>query len=211
MILSTQHNFIYIRTKKTGSTTIETVLKESLGPDDVVVGKRLAALRRLLKPGAQIPEHRKGSLAPTHVAIDQVQPVLREEFWQNAFKFTSERHPYEKAVSLAHMRLGRAQRQNKTFDAVLDKVVRQGMYAGFPLYSIAGRPVVDDFIRLETLEADLRRVGQRIGIPIPEILPKARSEYRVDRRPAREVLSDEQKEIIWQHCRKEFEILGYDR
>ena len=210
MILSTLHNFIYIRTKKTGSTTIETVLRKHVGPDDVVIGTRLRALRPLLKPGAKIPE-KEGSHSPTHVAIDQIQPLLREEFWKNAFKFTSERHPYEKAVSLAQMRWGRMRQEGRNFDAVLNKVVRQGMYAGFPLYSIDGRPVVDEFIRLETLEADLRRIGKRIGLPIPETLPKARGEYRRDRRPAREILSDEQKEIVWQRCREEFEILGYER
>lgn len=209
MILSILHNYIYIRTKKTGSSTIEAVLKRELGPDDVAVGTRFRALKPLMKPGAQLPE--RGSHAPTHVGIAEVQPILREEFWQNAFKFTSERHPYEKAVSLAHMRWARMGQEGRDFAAVLDKTVRQGLYAGFPLYSIDGRPVVDEFIRLETLEADLRRIGRRIGVPIPDSLPKVRSEYRSDRRPAREVLSDKQKEIVWEHCSQEFELFGYDR
>jgi len=34
---------------------------------------------------------------------------------------------------------------------------------------------------------------------------------RADHRPAREILNDEQKQIIFERCEKEFEILGYER
>jgi hypothetical protein len=33
---------------------------------------------------------------------------------------------------------------------------------------------------------------------------------RADKRPAREILSDEQKDIIRMVCREEFELLGYE-
>jgi len=216
MILSLQHNYIYIRTKKTGSTTIEDVLSKALGRDDIVVGRQFRVLKPLLKPGANIPERREGALAPTHVAIDQIAPLLRRDFWDGAFKFTSERHPYEKAVSLAYMGWSkggdrRRKRANGDFGEYLDVVVQKGKYAGFPLYSIGGQSVVDDFIRLETLATDLQRIGKRLGIPIPVDLPRERSDSRADRRPAREILSDQQKEVVWNYCRREFEILGYEK
>jgi hypothetical protein len=150
------------------------------------------------------------------VAIDQIAPLLRQDFWDSAFKFTSERHPYEKAVSLAYMSWSkgdarRQKRANNDFSSYLDTVVQKGRYAGFPLYSIEGQSVVDDFIRLETLTADLQRVGKRLGIGIPDELPNERSDSRTDRRPASQILSGQQKEAVWNHCRREFEILGYER
>ena len=216
MILSLQHNYIYIRTKKTGSTTIEEVLSKNLGRDDVVVGRQFRVLKPLLRPDVDIPERREGSLAPTHVAIDQIAPLLHRDFWDGAFKFTSERHPYEKAVSLAYMGWSkggdrRQKRANGDFGKYLDVVVQKGKYAGFPLYSIGGQSVVDDFIRLETLPTDLQRIGKRLGIPIPVDLPRERSDSRADRRPAKEILSDQQKEMVWNHCRREFEMLSYEK
>src|SRR5262249_11155577 len=107
MILSLQHNYIYIRTKKTGSTTMEELLTKNLGPDDIAVRRNFEVLRPLLKPGADLPTPEKqadGPKAPTHVGISRIRPLLRDDFWERAFKFTSERHPYEKAVSFAHWR-----------------------------------------------------------------------------------------------------------
>jgi hypothetical protein len=39
MIVSYHRNFIYIRTRKTASSTIETFLKQNLGPDDLYVSQ----------------------------------------------------------------------------------------------------------------------------------------------------------------------------
>jgi len=217
MILSLRHNYIYIRTKKTGSSTIEWLLTQNLGPEDIVVGKDLHCLGPLLKPGVRVPKLR---VPPTHVAADQIKPLLRDDFWNGAFKFTSERHPYEKAVSLAYWRLermgktGRHKQQDKVssnFGEYLDELVRSGKYSTFRYYSIDGEPAVDDFIRLESLKTDLERIAHRIGITIPDELPRKRGESRVDRRPAKEILSAEQKDIVWENCRREFEILGYER
>jgi hypothetical protein len=221
MILSLRHNYIYIRTKKTGSTTIEELLAKNLGPEDIVIRRDFEVLRPLLRPGIEPPTREKladAPMSPTHVGIDRIQPLIREDFWQRAFKFTSERHPYEKAVSFAYWRWWNINKRNterapagKEFEEHLDRMVRSGKYLSFPLYSIDARPVVDDFIRLENLVDDIRRVAARVGIEPPEDLRQTRTESRSDRRPAREILSDEQKNVIWERCRPEFELLGYAR
>jgi hypothetical protein len=217
MILSLQRNYIYIRTKKTGSSTIEEVLRGSLVEGDIVVKTGLECLRPVLKPGAILPQV-KGP--PTHVAISELRSILRDDFWAGAFKFTSERHPYEKAVSLAYWRLERkswarnpAQREAALANcsAYLDRIVRAGKYSTFRHYSIGGSAVVDDFIRLENLHADVQRIAARIQLPLPNVLPQKRAYSRADRRPAREILTDEQKQIVWEHCQREFEVLGYER
>ena len=98
--------------------------------------------------------------------------MVPEEFWQRCYKFASERHPYEKAVSLAFYRMHKFEKwgveeAEREFDRVLDEVVRGNSYSGIAYYSIDGAPVVDDFIRHETFEADLRRVAVHIGVAVP--------------------------------------------
>ncbi|HEX3879681.1 MAG TPA: hypothetical protein VHW24_22010, partial [Bryobacteraceae bacterium] len=130
---------------------------------------------------------------------------------------TSERHPYEKAVSLAFYRYGKRERiaakkgkmLSEDFAVVLDETVRTRLYRSFNFYAIDGLVVVDDFIRHEALEADLQRVGKRLGIEIPQQLPRKKASYKLDERPAEEILSDEQKQVIFDTCREEFELLGY--
>ena len=46
---------------------------------------------------------------------------------------------------------------------------------------------------------------------MPAELPVMKAKTRVDRRPAREILTREQKDRVYENCREEFEILGYER
>ncbi len=218
MIISLRHNYIYVRTKKTGSSTIEALLQQHLAEGDIVLKQSLEKLGPVLKPDVTFPEVR-GPL--THVALSKVVPLLREDFWNSVFKFTSERHPYEKAVSLAYWRLERKRQSDDPairkkaaeihFPTYLDKVVREGAYSTFRHYAINGKPAVDDFIKLETFEADLRRIAWRIDLPVPDDIPRKRGYSRKDTRPARDILNAEQKQLVWEHCSNEFEALGYER
>lgn len=119
---------------------------------------------------------------------------------------TSERHPYEKAVSLAYFTF----KSDTSFETHLDQVVRKRGYVSHPLYTIGGEVVVDEFIRLETLRDDMRRVADKLGLPIPNEIARTKSRTRLDQRPAREILSDAQKEMVYANCKKEFDLLGYD-
>jgi len=213
MIISLKYNFIYIRTRKTASTSIHRALEQILGPDDVCIRRKYKDLSSVLRKGVIPPEEG----FETHVPAAQIRQYVRRDIWRRAFKFTSERHPYEKAVSLAFYFAskkdkieGRGRKvPSDDFDRVLDSVVKVGRYAGFPLYYIDGVPVVSDFIRYETLEADLKRITEKLGIDLPA-LPEMKTDLRKDRRPARDILTKAQKETIYKKCQPEFELLGYE-
>ena len=213
MIISVKYNFIYIRTRKTASTSIHRALEQILGDDDVCIRGRSLDLSSVLRRGAVPPDEG----FQTHVPIGEIKPYLKRRIWKRSFKFTSERHPYEKAVSLAYFFASKSERvtnrghkaPSEDFDEVLDQVVKVGRYASFPLYCIDGAPVVSDFIRYETLEADLNRIAGKLGFELPP-LPEFKTALRTDRRPAREILTKVQRETVYETCRPEFELLGYE-
>ena len=213
MILSAKYNYIYIRPRKTASTTIQRVLIPSAGPDDVIVTSDTRSLGILQKPDAEIPK----DLLHTHMAIAEIRPFIRDEFWNSAFKFASERHPYEKAVSLAYFRLAKPGLRKRrsgvpwtNFEECLARVVRQGGCEGYSLYTIDGRVILDDVIRQETLESDLRRIGGKLGFPVPDELPDAKTVHRSDRRSARDILSADQRQAIYEARKPEFDYFGYE-
>jgi len=209
MIISLKYNYIYMRPRKTGSSTIEVILYESLGPDDLFIKEDLQVLAPIAKPGVVIPQNKR---LVTHIKISDIRDIIRDDIWDRLYKFTSERHPYEKAVSYAYFKhRNRALRKHPEFEDWLDHAVRAGEYASFPVYSIDGRSVADDYIRLESIETDIRRVGMRVGFPVPDVVPVRRATERNDKRPAREILSVQQRDIVFEHCRPEFELLGYER
>jgi len=209
MIISLKYNYLYMRPRKTGSSTIEVILYENLGPDDLFIKEDLQVLAPIVKPGVVIPQNKR---LVTHIKISDIRHMIRDDIWDRLYKFTSERHPYEKAVSYAYFKhRNRALRKHPEFEDWLDHAVREGEYASFPVYSIDGRSVADDYIRLESIETDIRRVSQRVGFPVPKVVPVRRATERSDKRPAREILSAEQRDIVFEHCRPEFELLGYER
>jgi len=207
MIVSYKHNYIYIRPKKTGSSTIEVVLSRSLGPGDLIAGKHTGLDRQRLD-AAHVDCL---DMVSGHITAEEIRSLVTPKFWEQAYKFASERHPYEKAVSMAYYRLAQRGLSADDFPPVLDKTVRTGEYRGFDHYHIGGMLVVQDFIRLETLEDDLRRVCAHIGAKIPRRLPRKKGMPRLDRRPAREILSPRQRNKVIKNCCEEFDLFGYKR
>jgi hypothetical protein len=225
MIISYSRNFIFIKTKKTAGTTVEAVLSTGCGPEDIIPkvygdtypGSGLVIPgRQNVGPSEEEPSDQdedgpdKDGFHP-HMTAKELRDFVGRRFWKSAFKVTVERHPYEKAVSQAYYRMFKRNRHDEPFEVFLDRTVLKGDYSGFPLWSIRGKVAVDDFVRQESLVTDLERVTGRLEIPMPKELPEMKSRTRSDKRPAGEILSDAQKDIVYKTCKREFEILGYER
>ncbi len=139
-----------------------------------------------------------------HDSASRAIKRLGRPAWDAAFTFTIERHPYEKAVSMAWMHAGEA-----GFDQALEAVLAGKKYRNNGLYSVDGKVVVDFVIRYERMADDVAQLEKRLGLEIFARLPNANSEFRRDRRPAAEVLGKAQKSIIQSVCAEEFELFGY--
>lgn len=149
----------------------------------------------------------KKILANRHGSASEAREVAGNEFWRSAFKFTVERHPYEKAVSLAWFRAG----SKGEFGEALEEVLEIGGYRNFDLYTINGQLAVDFVIRYENMAADVARVEQAVGgLAILSRLALANSHQRRDRRAAREILTASQRERVQQTCREEFKMFDYE-
>jgi len=240
MIISYLHNYIFIKTKKTAGSSMEVALSIGAGPDDVVTPLGLnEELERFSICEDALPRNfssdrwseqafvtalknqnkremrrfyemmRRLNHFPVqrHSGATSAREVAGDTFWNGAYKFTIERHPYEKAVSLAWF-----ERHRISFEESLESVLSENRYRNFDLYVIDGKPVVDFIIRYEKLADDVRRVEKALGgLSILDRLPRSNSRQRKDRRPAAEVLTDRQKDIVYETCRDEFELMNYER
>ena len=233
MIASRLHKFIYIKTMKTASTSIELALSPHCGPRDILVpiGARFDMLRA--EQGVYPRNFAEATIEKRYLKElrkrnpKRMKKVLREieasgfwaharpdvimtkvgNLWNAALRFTSERHPYEKALSRAYFSYRGA---SGSFDAHLEKIVFEDrLYVGYPMYMVAGKVVVHEFLLHDTLQADFDRVTAKLGLP-PNPLPRARHVER-PRRPALEVLTSSQREFIYQQCCPEFELFGWKR
>ena len=240
MIASFAHKFIFIKLRKTAGTSIELALSSlcgvrdiitPLGLDDEVIRKTHGwrgpqnfsdepgmneRCKGLIDRGdeAAYREMRKGlrrsKAYNNHMPADRARRMLGEEFWQSAYKWTVERHPYEKAVSRAYFVLWLRGLPVTSLQDVLEDLVADGRVDERHLYTIDGKLAVDRVIRHEDLPGAFNLVLAKSGLRFDGELPRAKISQRADRRPAREILSKQQRTRIYASCRATFELLGYE-
>lgn len=237
MLLSHKHRFIFLKTYKTGGTSIEILLSRFMGEHDVITPATLddevirfrygayprnwqrmepAAEALASLPDIQTDEQAEAFLRHTqtvnhfteHMQAKEVRERIPEIIWDNYLKITAERHPYEKVVSMAYYRSYR-HGGTLTIGEYIDEVIARRCGRNFNMYTIDGRIVADCFIRFEHFEEDIRRLLERLNLPLDAEIPRAKAMQRTDQRPAIDILTQEQKAVIQQKCREEFEHFGY--
>lgn len=240
MICSFSNQFLFIKSRKVGGTSVEIALSRWCGPDDIItpispkdellrvplgrtaqnycsvkfyeqlygVGARLgsASWLRMISSRA-----RRFTLFHNHMSLQEVRGRIDPRRLEGLTMFTIERHPYEKALSQAcHWKARRAEFRDSDLGAVIDAVIEAGRYVNYPLYFIDGKPAVHRVIRYEHLRDELNAILRELRLgPLGE-LPLAKSGFRPDPRPARELLSPSQKARILRDAKPEFDCFGYE-
>lgn len=200
MIISHKYKFIFIKTYKTAGTSLEAYLSEYCGEDDVVTA--------IYPP---LPTHRPQNVGPfyNHMPATDVRNEVGDVIWNSYYKFCVERNPWDKVLSFYWMERSR----NGNFLNFDEFLTRDLIGFNWPLYSDENQvsPIVDKVLRYETLGRDLAAVFCKLGVPwAGELKHRAKSEYRVDRRPYREVLTTNQVDIISRRFQKEIDWHGYE-
>ena len=226
MIASFKHNFVFLKTMKTAGTSIELALGPLCGPGDIISPISASHdIRRFADSGVfarhfaspEVQKHymkrlRKGnrkllSAMLRDKSFDRLRAHSRPlrvkkwvgTFWDSAYRFTVDRHPYEKAVSLAAM-------NHRDLDTT---VFLDRRYTGHQWYLEGGKLIVDRVMMYDRLSSDFAQVLADLGMPNIE-LPRSRHADR-DRSPAREQLTAAQRAFIYEQCAPEFELFGWDR
>lgn len=240
MIASFSNNFIFIKTRKTGGTSVEIVLSTWCSGHDICIpitaedeilrrafgGQPMnfcqdgALSREFLKAldggdpnviDAGYRRLRAHLLFRNHDPASKVKTAL-PDLWRGGFTFAVDRHPYEKVISLAYWRLARRWGGDTTgFSAVLEDAIESEDYVNYPLYADTNGLLVDAVFRYEDMWKEIGALGARIGRLLPKSLPTAKARFRQDRRPARELLSPSQRQRISEKCAPEFELLGWSQ
>lgn len=226
MIISHEHKFIFLKTRKTAGTSLDVALSRTCGPEDIIsaLNREGEALRaRLGGRGAQnyrVPVYNwtgrdaarfllKGR-RPTyteHMSAGSVRQRIEPDVWGTYFKFCVERNPFDKAISLYYWRTRSLSVRPPLLD-FLRSIDRRSL-SNFHIYAVDGALEVDYVIRYEELGNGLQWVTQSLGLSEMR-LPKAKGGFREDMRHYREVMTSEGRAIVEEACAKEIELLGYE-
>ncbi len=228
MIISHKYRFIFIKTNKTAGTSIEIALSKFCGEQDIItrispedekIRRQLAyrgpqnhtlpftrySLKYLLK---SLRKMKRRGIDP-HSSAREIRKIIGEEIWNDYYKFCFERNPWDRVISLYYWY--HKTRPLTSISDFLDSGIPQRLKKrGFENYTIDGKVVVDRVCLYENLEQELESAcNQRLGIPEKLTLPRAKGNFRADRRHYREILSDKDRDKIAKLFAGEIALFGY--
>lgn len=175
--------FIFLKTTKTGGTSIEMVLE-----------------RFCLPPGTEIRERRRAHVGPegivgernrrglelrrrlpwprpwyNHMPASELRRRIDPELWNAAVKVAPVRNPFRRTVSIFHWQNRGEDLTLSSFASVRDRFRRfvRGPWSNdLHIVSDRGSVVLDGVIRLERAAEDLAAFGDRLGLRIdPATMP----------------------------------------
>ena len=229
MILSHAHKFIYIKTYKTGSTSVEAALSGSCGPDDVITeaSEQLRGVRQkpaqnyrlehpavprrpILKRLLGRPErHYHPSVGYyEHMPAWRVRTYVGEDIWRSYFKFSFERNPWDRQVSWYHYKTKSLAEASKPTFAQFNADRRRAYVENWELYTIDGALALDYIGRYESLDKDFETVLSRIGLSGQVELPRTNVSRNRDR-DYRDYFDDRTKALVADWYAPEVRHFGY--
>ena len=179
MIISHKHKFIFFKTRKTASSSIQVALAEHCGPNDIITGQyQLGIDDNSHTAGLNLDKFYTNH---PHPELSDVRKFVGENIWNSYFNFAIVRNPYDIAVSRYHWDLKGKKGINNTSVQGFKDWVKEGKL--FPkdqsfLYTSDNSGVCLDFIGYyENLEEDITVICNKIGINKLN-LPKLKSGFR---------------------------------
>ena len=232
MIVSHEHKFIFLKTKKTAGTSIELALERRFAaPDDVITPlTKIDEARRIGARGAQnwrlhgwwgsprpllqaplVQIQRRGlRLLQSHAGERRPALLVDDKVWRSYFKFAFDRNPWDRQVSFYHHRYRR-----ETVPPLLRRASckddARARINNYEIYSIDGDVAVDFVGRYESLEEDLKHALDQVWT-----LPQTDAAARQDHVPANQpspiaiIMTTTRRAIVGDWYAREIELLDYE-
>ena len=195
MIISHEHRFIFIKTRKTAGTSVEVFLGGHVEPGAIVTpvkppvdGHVARNYQPFFNPVPEMLRTRKlvgpmkAALARNafynHIDAPRIRERVGARVWDSYFKFCFERDPWDKVVSQYYFR--RSRTDVETPATFRDFILQGPLVSDWGIYSLGGEPAMDFIGRFERLDADLQTALTEIGIDAPVRLSREKSSSRSD-------------------------------
>lgn len=143
-----------------------------------------------------------------HQSARVIKNRLPAKVWNSYFKFTVERNPFDKMVSMYFMNWGKEgiNRPGRTFEDWVER--RQNIPLNYPLYTWKNKVIVDKVIRYENLDNELLEVYTNLGVPFNGLNEAAKGNYR-SQSDYKELHTNKTKEFTERIFSNELNLMNY--
>tara|TARA_Y100000004_G_C8839070_1_gene379666 strand:- start:42 stop:563 length:522 start_codon:yes stop_codon:yes gene_type:complete len=141
-----------------------------------------------------------------HGSATTIRKLVGEDIWNDYFKFTFVRNPYEKIVSQYHYNAHKWGFKDSTFEEYIKAWNAGKRISTYPQSHLSYINEKLDFIgRFENLQQDFNIVCDKIGIPQQQLPHKNKSKHK----HYTEYYDDKLKEIVAERYAKDLVHFGY--
>jgi len=212
MILSHKYKFIFLKTKKTAGTSIEIMLSQFCGDNDIItpIAFEDEAYRNMMgfrgfQNHKTIESQPKGYF--NHAPGWYVKKYIGQKTWNSYFKFCFERNPFDKAISRYYYSTKDIYPRPEINDYITGLPTEK--LSNWYIYAIHDKIAVDFVGKYEKLSDDIQKVMKILHLPNQVDLPFAKSQYRQDYRHFSKVLNGTSRKHIENICAKEIKAFSY--
>ncbi len=205
MIISHKHKFIFFAVPKTGTHSVRQALREHMGAEDV------EQVRLFVNKKFSFPELEK---FPTgHLTVRQIKPVLGEKMFNQYFKFSFVRNPFDRFVSYCSFMT----RGTDAFSARPRQFMKHVLTELKPEQHLLYKPQCDflidqdekiamDYVgRTESMQDSYNEICERLGIPSAQLGKINSSSHR----PYKEYYDEEIYSLVAKQYRTDLEMFDY--
>lgn len=237
MLYSRHKRFLFIKTRKTASTSLEIFFSQFCGDGDIVTPVTPEDEITRFDLGGCLPQNfsrnpqleaayrdaiRSRKANRIRQARRPVELVFRNHFTladvrghfeipDDYLVISSERHPYEKVLSMTAFRLRDNPVGESEFHQELNREIEGRLYRNIDAYRDPRGILEHRVIRYENLQEDLQLLCEELGFPFdPSRLPQTKTGYRASGDKMRFALTESQKRRVADICRDEFIAYDYE-
>jgi hypothetical protein len=207
VIVSHQHRFIFLKTRKTAGTSIEIALSRYCGPDDIITPLHPDDEDVRREFGGRAPQHHEG--ASNHMRANHVRDLVGRRVWRSYYRFAVERDPWDVVLSSLNRTRQRRDPTMTVSDFINSPIRLSKVASNGRVYRIGGKIAVTQLCRYETLSADLETAWTAIGLPLPVELPDTKSTASGPRL-GRDAFSPDDVETVRRAFAATIDAMGYE-
>jgi len=233
MIISHKYKFIFVKTKKTAGTSIETYLNRFCNTEDIFtpIGfekdtknhsainyrgffnpiNELQRIKNINQFKKTIIDFITQNKFYNHMPAYLIKARIPNKIWENYYKFCVERNPWDKTISHYFMLKNRIDK-DLTFD---EYILNKKFCFNHPLYMDYKQKniIVDHVIKYEKLMPEIAKIFNQLNIPFSDSLGvNAKTNIRKDKRRYQQFFSNEYekyREVIKKAFKKEINLHEY--
>jgi hypothetical protein len=213
MLISHRRAFIYTKTAKTASTSVESYFEPWCMPEGEW---QFEHARDEYESEAGVIGYRgpdkPGKTWFNHMPASRIRELVGDATWYDYFKFAVIRDPFDKLVSGYYFSHRHAGLPADPVTGFRRWIAGGGEIMDRHTYTIGGELCMDYFIRYESLSDGVAEVCRRLKLPFTaDDLPRLKSGFRNREIPLADFYDDQTAAMVEDRYAFELECFGYSR